>query len=218
MKELRDLLMNFDFKTATLQDVERVCDDIQHHPKFEAHSVMHVFYTHMLVNAIKSGSPEYFERVCALNCPGLKDYFNYPIDIIHALQGSRNSQMRSVFLQFLGQCSEDMQNIFAKCCFGGEQYTTMLDDIVQQPQTPNVYCAFARAAVIDGSVNYALSVVKIYPEVLSSLYNSPGSGAFYNRRLKHVEEQYEQWEAQRQHDVLHDAIDGGGRAQPARKI
>lgn len=218
MKELRDWLMYFDFKTATPQDVERVCDNIQHHPEFEANSSMHVFYTHMLVNAIKSGRPEYFERVCALNCPDLKDYFNYPMDIMDALQGSRNSQMRSVFLRFFGQCSEDMQNTFARGCFGGNTYTTMLDDVVQQPQTPNVYRAFARAAVIDGSVRYALSVVKVYPEVLRDLHNVPGSGVFYNRRLQYVEEQYEQWEAQRQHDVLHNAIDGSGRSQPSRKI
>lgn len=181
-------------------------------------TVLCVFYTHMLVDAIKSGHPEYFERVCALNCPGLKDAFNYPIDIIHALQGSRNSQMRSVFLQFLEQCSDDMQNIFAKCCFGGDQYRTMLDDIVQKPQMPNVYRVFARAAIVDGSVNYALCLAKIYPDVLSALYNSPGSGVFYNRRLKHVEEQYEQWDAQRQNDVLHNAVDGGGLSQRSKKI
>jgi len=179
---------------------------------------MHVFYTQMLVNAIKSGHPEYFERVCALNCPDLKDYFNYPIDIMDALQGSRNSQMRSVFLRFFGQCSEDMQNTFARCCFGGNQYTTMLDDVVQQPQTPNVYRAFARAAIIDGSVRYALCVAKVYPEVLKDLHNSPGSGAFYNRRLEYVEEQYEQWAAQRQNQVLRTAIGREVAAHSPKKI
>jgi len=218
MKELCDWLMYFDFKTATPQDVERVCDNIQHHPKFKTNSSMHVFYTQMLVNAIKSGHPEYFERVCALNCPDLKDYFNYPIDIMDALQGSRNSQMRSVFLRFFGQCSEDMQNTFARCCFGGNQYTTMLDDVVQQPQTPNVYRAFARAAIIDGSVRYALCVAKVYPEVLKDLHNSPGSGAFYNRRLEYVEEQYEQWAAQRQNQVLRTAIGREVAAHSPKKI
>lgn len=218
MKELRDLLMNFDFNTATSQDVEQVCDDIQNHPEFKANSVMHVFYTHMLVNAINSGNPENFERVCALNCPGLKDDFNYPRDITNALHRNRNAQMRPIFLRFLGQCSEDMQNTFAHSCFGGEQYRTMLDDIVQQPQTPDVYRAFARAALVDGSVNYALSVVKICPEVLSALHTSPGSGVFYNRRLEHVEEQYEQWEAQRQNEVLRNATERNGLSQPARKI
>ena len=218
MKELYKLMMYFDFKDATPQDVEQVCDDVQHHPEFQTNSTMHVFYTHMLVNAIKSGNPEYFERVCALNCPGLKDDFNYPIDIIHALQGSRNSQMRAIFLQFLGQCSEDMQNIFAKCCFGGEQYKPMLDDIVQQPQTHDVYCVFARAAIVDGSVGYALNVVKVYPQVLSALRNSPGSGVFYNRRLAHVEEQYEQWEAQRQNELLRTAIGREVAAHSPKKI
>lgn len=218
MKELRNLMMNFDFNTATSEDVEQVCVDIQHHPKFQANDVMHVFYTHMLVNSIKSGKSEHFERVCALNCPGLKDYFNYPIDIIHALKGSRNSQMRHIFLQFLGQCSEEMQNVFAKCCFGGEQYRAILDDIVQKPQTPDVYRVFARAALVDGNVNYALHIVKAHPEVLIVLQNSPGSGVFYNRRLKYVEEQYEQWEAQRQNDVLRHAVNGGGVAQQPRKI
>jgi len=218
MKELRELFMNFDFNTAASEDVRRVCDDIQNHPKFKASSVVRIFYTQMLVNAIKSGNPENFERVCALNCPGLKNDFTYPIDIIHALQGTRNSQMRAIFLQFLGHCSEEMQNIFARCCFGGGQYKTMLEDIVQQPQTPDVYRAFAHAAIVDGSVNYALCVAKIHPEVLSDLHNFSGSGIFYNRRLEHVEAQYEQWNAQRQNEVLRNATERDGLSQPARKI
>lgn len=217
MKELRSMFVNLDFTNSTPEHVAHVCGKIQQHPEFKASSALHVFYTQMLVQAIKSGNVESFNHVCALNCPGLKDDFNYPIDIIHALQGSRNPQMRGVFLQFLGQCSEDMQNIFARCCFGGEQYKTMLDDVVQQPQSFDVYRAFARSAIVDGSVNYALSVAKVYPEVLSALRNR-GSGAFYNRRLEHVEEQYEQWFAQRQKDVLHHAIDGSHLNKKTRKI
>lgn len=218
MKELRDLFVDVDFATASPQDVAQVCSEIQHHPKFIANHIIRKCYTQMLVNAIKSGDGDIFEHVCRLDCPGLKDQFSYPADIINALQSKNTPDMRQKFLQFLGQCPEEQQHVFARYCLMGDQYRSILTDVVQHPQTFEIHRAFAYAAVLDGCVNYALRIIQARPELLCSLRNATSSGGFYTRRLNHVEEQYERWDVQRQNEVLHNVIGGGSPSKQQRKI